>query len=118
MKLIRGSIKISQMNPTIEPSADQRPPMVLSMRGEFHDFDALAAAARAWGLDWVQLDRGPLQTVRLQSVRRNLLGKSPGNSISEIAASWGFWHMGQFAAVYRRQFGELPSETVPKARTA
>jgi AraC family ethanolamine operon transcriptional activator len=53
-----------------------------------------------------------LQAVRLQRVRRDLLGKSSESSISDIAANWGFWHMGQFAADYRRQFGELPSETV------
>jgi len=32
--------------------------------------------------------------------------------VTDVANSWGFWHMGQFAADFRRQFGELPSETV------
>jgi AraC family ethanolamine operon transcriptional activator len=32
--------------------------------------------------------------------------------INEIANRWGFWHMSQFAADYRRFFGELPSETL------
>jgi len=32
--------------------------------------------------------------------------------VSEIANRWDFWHMGQFAADYRRLFGELPSETI------
>ena len=52
-----------------------------------------------------------LQMVRLQRVRRDLLRSDPDAPISETAAKWGFWHMGAFAADYRRQFGELPSET-------
>lgn len=32
--------------------------------------------------------------------------------ISNIANSWGFWHMGQFAADYKVLFGELPSDTL------
>jgi len=52
-----------------------------------------------------------LQARRLWSVRRELCRADPGVSISEIAARWGFWHMGRFAAQYRSQFGELPSET-------
>jgi AraC family ethanolamine operon transcriptional activator len=32
--------------------------------------------------------------------------------ITGIANSWDGWHMGQFAKDYRRQFGELPSETL------
>jgi transcriptional regulator GlxA family with amidase domain len=28
----------------------------------------------------------------------------------DVANAWGFWHMGQFARNYKRQFGELPSE--------
>jgi AraC-like DNA-binding protein len=36
-------------------------------------------------------------------------------SVSDIANSWGFWHMGQFAADYRKMFGELPSETLKRS---
>ena len=52
-----------------------------------------------------------LQAVRLQQVRLDLLKTPADTTILEIAANRGFWHMGQFAKVYRRQFGELPSET-------
>lgn len=36
------------------------------------------------------------------------------NSVIEIAGVHGFWHMGQFAADYRRFYGELPSETMKR----
>ena len=34
------------------------------------------------------------------------------DSIIELAGIHGFWHMGQFAADYRRIYGELPSDTL------
>jgi len=37
--------------------------------------------------------------------------------IGTIANRCGFWHMGRFAADYRRLFGELPSETLRSTRT-
>ena len=52
-----------------------------------------------------------LQVTRLDGVRKDLHRREPSAKISDIANKWGFWHMGQFAADYRRQFGELPSET-------
>ena len=56
-----------------------------------------------------------LQAVRLQGVREQL-GRPEGPiSVSEAAASWGFWHMGKFAAEYRQQFGEPPSETLRRS---
>ena len=53
-----------------------------------------------------------LKSVRLNQVR-NLLRKmsSQDTKIIDIASRFGFWHMGQFAADYRKLFGELPSET-------
>jgi len=50
---------------------------------------------------------------RLNGLRRDLQQPDPTTTtISEVAAGWGFWHMGMLAADYRRLFGELPSETL------
>ena len=35
--------------------------------------------------------------------------------INDIAHNLGFWHMGQFAADYRKLFGELPSMTLKRS---
>lgn len=53
-----------------------------------------------------------LQAVRLEGARKELRRMGPSARIADIANTWGFWHLGQFAADYRRQFGELPSETL------
>jgi len=53
---------------------------------------------------------------RLNAVRREFGRIGPSARITDIANRWGFWHMGQFAADYRRQFGELPSETLRRRR--
>jgi AraC family ethanolamine operon transcriptional activator len=45
-------------------------------------------------------------------VRRELVPTTPPVKVVDVANRWGFWHMGQLAADYRRQFGELPSETL------
>lgn len=58
-----------------------------------------------------------LRAVRLNGVRRELKRQAHGpESIHDIAARWGFWHMGAFSSDYKRQFGELPSATVQAAR--
>ena len=36
--------------------------------------------------------------------------------VADTANARGFWHMGQFAADYRRMFGKLPSETLARGR--
>jgi AraC family ethanolamine operon transcriptional activator len=48
---------------------------------------------------------------RFHHVHRALLDKDEITNIAEIANNWGFWHMGKFAADYRKLFGYLPSET-------
>ena len=54
-----------------------------------------------------------LKSRRLVAVRHELLRSLHSKSlINEVANRWGFWHMSQFAADYRRFFGELPSETL------
>lgn len=46
---------------------------------------------------------------RLAAVRRDLLRGADG--VADVAQRWGFHHPGHFAAQYRRQFGETPTET-------
>jgi AraC-like DNA-binding protein len=53
---------------------------------------------------------------RLTAVREALLERGDALRISDVANEWGFWHMGSFAADYREQFGELPSETRKRSR--
>jgi AraC family ethanolamine operon transcriptional activator len=52
---------------------------------------------------------------RLHGVRKDLVRSNfyHGN-IADAANNWGFWHMGQFAADYKRLFDELPSETIQR----
>jgi len=54
-----------------------------------------------------------LLTHRLNCVRRALRKSDASTTkVVDVANYWGFWHMGQFAADYRRVFSELPSETL------
>jgi len=59
-----------------------------------------------------------IQATRLDGARKELQRKGPSAKIADVANTWGFWHMGQFAADYRRQFGELPSDTLQRSGTA
>ena len=54
-----------------------------------------------------------LRALRLNGVRRALKSAEHGHdSIADIAARWGFWHLSHFAADYKVMFGELPSDTL------
>lgn len=58
-----------------------------------------------------------LKVVRLNAVRRELNRAEDATlSVYDAAARWGFWHFGHFSADYKRQFSELPSETLRRAR--
>ena len=51
-----------------------------------------------------------LRALRLNGVRRELSARERGSTtIHQVASSWGFWHMSQFAQDYRTLFGVLPS---------
>jgi AraC family ethanolamine operon transcriptional activator len=52
------------------------------------------------------------QALRLNGVRQELRAAADTASVREIAQRWGFGHTGEFAAAYRRLFGELPSQTL------
>jgi AraC-like DNA-binding protein len=53
---------------------------------------------------------------RLQGARQDLRAGVGWGGVKAVALNWGFWHLGRFAAEYRRVFGELPSVTARKAR--
>lgn len=58
---------------------------------------------------------GYVRQVRLQKVRDALLqARRAGQSISvtQVALDWGFGHLGHFTQAYRKQFNELPSQTL------
>ena len=70
---------------------------------------------RAAGVSWRTLDyafreefgvtpKSYLKAIQLNGVRRELR-RTELAVISDVANRWGFWHMGQFAADYRRLFG-------------
>lgn len=52
-----------------------------------------------------------LLRMRLGRARRDLLTGGTDVMIADVANRWGFWHMGQFAKDYAKNFGELPSQT-------
>lgn len=49
---------------------------------------------------------------RLWSVRQQLLRGPAPQSIKAVALMNGFWHMGEFTALYRELFGEAPQQTL------
>lgn len=78
---------------------------------------------QATGVSWRTLDyafrehfsitpKVYLKAMRLNNVRWALRDARASTVISDVANRWGFWHMGQFAADYRKLFGELPSQTL------
>jgi AraC family ethanolamine operon transcriptional activator len=52
-----------------------------------------------------------LRLVRLNAVRRELRSSPAEQTIGDLAARWGFWHMGHFSHDYKALFGETPSNT-------
>jgi len=53
----------------------------------------------------------------LHAVRRELREATGDDSkVTDVLTRHGIWEFGRFAARYRRQFGELPSDTLRRAR--
>jgi AraC-like DNA-binding protein len=51
---------------------------------------------------------------RLMGIRTALRHAKAGTTVAEIATFWGYQNFGNFAAVYKKRFGELPSETLER----
>lgn len=53
-----------------------------------------------------------LRRARFQRVHQALRRAAPEEGVAEIAATYGFTHMGRFSVEYGKQFGESPSTTL------
>jgi AraC-like DNA-binding protein len=54
-----------------------------------------------------------LRDLRLEQVHKELVAAEPSAvKVTEVAARWGFVHLGRFAAAYRQRFAERPSDTL------
>jgi AraC-like DNA-binding protein len=57
-----------------------------------------------------------LRHLRLDKAHEALANAEPGTlTVTEIAAHWGFTHLGRFASAYRLKFSESPSDTLRAA---
>lgn len=57
-----------------------------------------------------------LRRLRLEKVREELATAAPGTlRVTEVATRWGFVHLGRFAAAYRSEYSERPSDTMRTA---
>jgi AraC-like DNA-binding protein/Tfp pilus assembly protein PilF len=61
---------------------------------------------------------GWARRVRLARARQALLTAGREDTVTNVALSNGFDQLGRFAAEYRRAFGELPSRTMQRSRSA
>lgn len=54
-----------------------------------------------------------LREARLVGVHAELATADPAHAtVSQVAADWGFFHLGRFAVAFRERFGESPSVTL------
>jgi AraC-like DNA-binding protein len=54
-----------------------------------------------------------LRELRMEQIYTELSNAEPGTvTVTEVAAKWGITNFGRFAASYRRQFSENPSDTM------
>lgn len=81
--------------------------------------EATGVSARTLQYGFIeQLGVGPmthLRNVRLERIHAALKAAQPGShSVGDLAAGWGFYNGSAFARAYRKQFGELPSQTLAR----
>lgn len=56
-----------------------------------------------------------LRNARLEKARAALLDARQGDTVTSVAVSLGFSHLGRFSQDYGRRFGEKPSETIGRS---
>ena len=101
----------------------------IGILGDYNQFPInIEALCTMVGASWATLQRAfaeefgvtpssYIKSRRLAAVQSELIKNGPKAVISDVANRWGFWHMGSFASDYRKQFGELPSETLSRLKS-
>jgi len=56
------------------------------------------------------------KALRLDAARKDLKKARRGTTVAGVATTWGFFRLGYFSGDYRAMFGEMPSETLCRAR--
>ena len=90
-----------------------------------HEPVSVGQVYEAANVSWRTLDRAfkeflgvtpkaCISAVRLHGARKELTEAGPATNVADVANNWGFWHLGAFAKDYRRQFNELPSQTLAR----
>ena len=123
--LARDSLSPQLAGPIFRAAAMNRAVEIL---GNYNQFPInIEALCTMVGASWATLQRAfaeeygvtpssYIKSRRLAAVQSELIKKGSRVVISDVANRWGFWHMGSFASDYRKQFGELPSETLRRLK--
>lgn len=80
---------------------------------------SLRALQEAFQRDLRSTPNAFIRQVRLDRVRQELLASEPAaTTVREVAAGWGFAHLGRFAQQYQVAFGEGPKVTLDRTTRA
>lgn len=96
--------EMAQDPPTIGEIASRLGVSVRTLSGGFRQFRGISP-------------RDFLRERRLEGLRNALRNARPEETVTSIAAEWGYVNFGAMAGTYRERFGELPSQTLAFARS-
>ena len=78
-------------------------------------FTSLSTLHRAFVEEFGVSPKAYIRSRRLAGVQKVLVNAAGNARVTDLANEWGFFHMGAFAADYKKQFGELPSATLQRS---
>jgi AraC family transcriptional regulator, ethanolamine operon transcriptional activator len=105
--IIRGAMDRLDAEPILPTAADLANDLGITSR------TLLRAFHESYGIS----PKRYLLLRELHAVRRELCTGANGEpKVTDVLSRHGIWEFGRFAARYRRQFGELPSATLRRAR--
>ncbi len=105
--IIRRAMEAIDTAPTLPTAAE------LARQTEVHDRTLLRTFQETFGI-------APKQYLMLRQLHqlRRILAAQPADdtTVADVLTRHGIWEFGRFSGRYRRHFGELPSETLARAR--